>query len=113
MNLYTKRFIPTKRINEFKDCKTNRYYCFESCLDLLNSLDSENEILKSENRQLKVRLMVCEEQINEDERIQKLGSRLSIATQLLKQFELYDVFIDKLEDVEEIHHWSKEDVGDF
>lgn len=48
----------------------------------------------------------------QDERIQKLESRLSIATQLLKQFKLYYIFMDKLEDVEEIHHWSKEEVQD-
>lgn len=46
----------------------------------------------------------------QDERIQQLESRLSIATQLLKQFKLYYIFMDKLEDVEEIHHWSKEEV---
>ncbi len=72
LNLYTKRFIPTKCINEFKDCKTNRYYWldhegnFEGCLELLNLLDCENEVLKSENRQLKGRLMVYEEQIKGD-----------------------------------------------
>lgn len=59
LNLYTKRFIPTKCINEFKDCKTNRYYWldhegnFEGCLELLNLLDCENERLKFENRELK------------------------------------------------------------
>ena len=63
LNLYTKRFIPTKCTNEFKDCKTNRYYWldyegnFEGCLELLNLLDCENELLKSENRQLKSRLI--------------------------------------------------------
>lgn len=72
LNLYTKRFIPTKCTNEFKDCKTNRYYWldhegnFEGCLELLNLLDCENEVLKSENRQLKGRLMVYEEQIKGD-----------------------------------------------
>ena len=72
LNLYTKRFIPTKCTNEFKDCKTNRYYWvdhegnFEGCLELLNLLDCENELLKSENRQLKVRLMEYEEQIKGD-----------------------------------------------
>ena len=66
LNLYTKRFIPTKCTNEFKDCKTNRYYWldhegnFEGCLELLNLLDCENEVLKSENRQLKGRLMEYE-----------------------------------------------------
>ena len=72
LNLYTKRFIPTKCINEFKDCKTNRYYWldhegnFKGCLELLNLLDCENELLKSENRQLKGRLMLYEEQIKGD-----------------------------------------------
>ena len=72
LNLYTKRFIPTKCTNEFKDCKTNRYYWldhegnFEGCLELLNLLDCENEVLKSENRQLKGRLMEYEEQIKGD-----------------------------------------------
>lgn len=72
LNLYTKRFIPTKCTNEFKDCKTNRYYWldhegnFEGCLELLNLLDCENELLKSENRQLKGRLMEYEEQIKGD-----------------------------------------------
>lgn len=69
LNLYTKRFIPTKCTNEFKDCKTNRYYWldhegnFKGCLELLNLLDCENEELKFENRQLKGRLMEYEEQI--------------------------------------------------
>ena len=69
LNLYTKRFIPTRCTNEFKDCKTNRYYWldhegnFEGCLELLNLLDCENELLKSENTHLKGRLMVYEEQI--------------------------------------------------
>lgn len=68
LNLYTKRFIPTKCTNEFKDYKTNRYYWldhegnFEGCLELLNLLDCENELLKSENRQLKSRLMEYEKQ---------------------------------------------------
>ena len=72
LNLYTKRFIPTKCTNEFKDCKTNRYYWldhegnFEGCLELLNLLDCKNEVLKSENRQLKGRLMEYEEQIKGD-----------------------------------------------
>ena len=72
LNLYTKRFIPTKCTNEFKDCKTNRYYWldhegnFEGCLELLNLLDCENEILKSENSHLKAKLMVYEEQIKGD-----------------------------------------------
>lgn len=72
LNLYTKRFIPTKCTNEFKDCKTNRYYWldhegnFEGCLELLNLLDCENELLKSENSQLKGRLMLYEEQIKGD-----------------------------------------------
>ena len=72
LNLYTKRFIPTKCTNEFKDCKTNRYYWldhegnFEGCLELLNLLDCENEVLTSENRQLKGRLMEYEEQIKGD-----------------------------------------------
>jgi len=72
LNLYTKRFIPTKCTNEFKDCKTNRYYWldhegnFEGCLELLNLLDCENEVLKSENRQLQGRLMEYEEQIKGD-----------------------------------------------
>ena len=72
LNLYTKRFIPTKCTNEFKDCKTNRYYWldhegnFEGCLELLNLLDCENEELKFENRQLKGRLMEYEEQIKGD-----------------------------------------------
>lgn len=72
LNLYTKRFIPTKCTNEFKDCKTNRYYWldhegnFEGCLELLNLLDCEKEVLKSENSQLKGRLMVYEEQIKSD-----------------------------------------------
>ena len=72
LNLYTKRFIPTKCTNEFKDCKTNRYYWldhegnFKGCLELLNLLDCENEVLKSENRQLKGRLMEYEEQIKGD-----------------------------------------------
>lgn len=66
LNLYTKRFIPTKCTNEFKDCKTNRYYWlnhegnFEGCLELLNLLDCERELLESENRQLKGRLMEYE-----------------------------------------------------
>lgn len=69
LNLYTKRFIPTKCTNEFKDCKTNRYYWldhegnFTGCLELLNLLDCERELLESENRQLKGRLMEYEEQI--------------------------------------------------
>jgi len=72
INLYTKRFIPTKCTNEFKDCKTNRYYWldhegnFEGCLELLNLLDCERELLESENRQLKGRLMEYEEQIRGD-----------------------------------------------
>ena len=72
LNLYTKRFIPTKCTNEFKDCKTNRYYWldhegnFEGCLELLNLLDCANEALKSENRQLKGRLMEYEIQIKGD-----------------------------------------------
>ena len=72
LNLYTKRFIPTNCTNEFKDCKTNRYYWldhegnFEGCLELLNLLDCENELLKSENLQLKGRLMEYEEQIKGD-----------------------------------------------
>ena len=72
LNLYTKRFIPTNCINEFKDCKTNRYYWldhegnFKGCLELLNLLDCENEVLKSENRKLKGRLMEYEEQIKGD-----------------------------------------------
>lgn len=72
LNLYTKRFIPTKCTNEFKDCKTNRYYWldhegnFKGCLELLNLLDCENELLKSENRQLKGRLMLYEEQLKGD-----------------------------------------------
>ena len=73
LNLYTKRFIPTKCTNEFKDCKTNRYYWldhegnFEGCLELLNLLDCERELLKSENRQLKSKLMEYEEQIKGDD----------------------------------------------
>lgn len=73
LNLYTKRFIPTKCTNEFKDCKTNRYYWldhegnFEGCLELLNLLDCERELLESENRQLKGRLMEYEEQIGDVE----------------------------------------------
>ena len=72
LNLYTKRFIPTKCTNEFKDCKTNRYYWldhegnFTGCLELLNLLDCENERLESENRQLKGRLMEYEEQLKGD-----------------------------------------------
>ena len=72
LNLYIKRFIPTKCTNEFKDCKTNRYYWldhegnFEGCLELLNLLDCERELLESENRQLKGRLMEYEEQIKGD-----------------------------------------------
>ena len=64
LNLYTKRFIPTKCTNEFKDCKTNRYYWldhegnFKGCLELLNLLDCERELLESENRQLKSRLLL-------------------------------------------------------
>lgn len=66
LNLYTKRFISTKCTNEFKDCKTNRYYCldhegnFKGCLELLNLLDCERELLESENRQLKGRLLLYE-----------------------------------------------------
>ena len=66
LNLYTNRFIPTKCTNEFKDCKTNRYYWldhegnFEGCLELLNLLDCEKELLESENRHLKGRLMLYE-----------------------------------------------------
>ena len=66
LNLYTKRFIPTKCTNEFKDCKTNRYYWldhegnFKGCLELLNLLDCERELLESENRQLKGRLSLYE-----------------------------------------------------
>lgn len=72
LNLYTKRFIPTKCTNEFKDCKTNRYYWldhegnFTGCLELLNLLDCEREVLESENRQLKGRLMAYEEQLKGD-----------------------------------------------
>ena len=64
LNLYTKRFIPTNCTNEFKDCKTNRYYWldhegnFKGCLELLNLLDCERELLESENRQLKGRLLL-------------------------------------------------------
>ena len=64
LNLYTKRFIPTKCTNEFKDCKTNRYYWldhegnFMGCLELLNLLDCERELLESENRQLKGMLLL-------------------------------------------------------
>lgn len=79
LNLYTKRFIPTKCTNEFKDCKTNRYYWvdhegnFKGCLELLNLLDCENEVLKSENRQLKARLMECSDKIwKEYEKREKL-----------------------------------------
>ena len=66
LNLYTKRFIPTNCTNEFKDCKTNRYYWldhegnFKGCLELLNLLDCERELLESENRQLKGRLLLYE-----------------------------------------------------
>lgn len=73
LNLYTKRFIPTKCTNEFKDCKTNRYYWldhegnFKGCLELLNLLDCERELLESENRQLKGRLLLYEKQIKGDE----------------------------------------------
>ena len=73
LNLYTKRFIPTKCTNEFKDCKTNRYYWldhegnFMGCLELLNLLDCERELLESENRQLKGRLLLYEKQIKGDE----------------------------------------------
>ena len=73
LNLYTKRFIPTKCTNEFKDCKTNRYYWldhegnFKGCLELLNLLDCERELLESENRQLKGKLLLYEEQIKGDE----------------------------------------------
>ena len=72
LNLYTKRFIPTKCTNEFKDCKTNRYYWldhegnFEGCLELLNLLDCERELLKSENSHLKAKLMEYKEQIKGD-----------------------------------------------
>lgn len=67
LNLYTKRFIPTKCTNEFKDCKTNRYYWldhegnFEGCLELLNLLDCERELLESENSHLKAKLMDYED----------------------------------------------------
>ena len=63
LQLYTKRFIPTKCTNEFKDCKTNRYYWLDhegtvhGALEVLNLLDCENELLKSENQQLKIRIM--------------------------------------------------------
>lgn len=73
LNLYTKRFILTKCTNEFKDCKTNRYYWldhegnFMGCLELLNLLDCERELLESENRQLKGKLLLYEEQIKGDE----------------------------------------------
>ena len=72
LNLYTKRFIPTKCTNEFKDCKTNCYYWldhegnFNGCLELLNLLDCERELLESENRQLKGKLLLYEEQIKCD-----------------------------------------------
>ena len=72
LNLYTKRFIPTKCTNEFKDCKTNRYYWldhegnFEGCLELLNLLEFENELSKTENQQLKGKLREYEEQIKGD-----------------------------------------------
>lgn len=72
LNLYTKRFIPTKCTNEFKDCKTNRYYWldhegnFKGCLELLNLLDCDNELLKAENTRLKAILMEYEEQIKGD-----------------------------------------------
>lgn len=72
LNLYTKRFIPTECTNEFKDCKTNRYYWldyegnFKGCLELLNLLDCENEKLKFKNRQLKGRIMEYKEQIKGD-----------------------------------------------
>lgn len=73
LNLYTKRFIPTNCTNEFKDCKTNRYYWldhegnFMGCLELLNLLDCKRELLESENRQLKGRLLLYEEQIKGNE----------------------------------------------
>lgn len=57
---YTKRFIPTKCLNEFKDCKTNRYYWldhegnFESALELLNLMDCENEKLKQKIKELEI-----------------------------------------------------------
>ena len=69
LNLYTKRFIPTKCTNEFKDCKTNRYYWldhegnFKGCLELLNLLDCENEVLKSKNRGLQSELQIFKEDV--------------------------------------------------
>lgn len=49
----TKRFIPTKCIMEFKDCKTNHYYNlnnednFTGTIELLNILDYKNKQLKT------------------------------------------------------------------
>lgn len=69
---YTKRFMPTKCINEFRDCKTNRYYWldnednFTGALELLNLLDCENEQLKQENENLKSELNQFEPQLFND-----------------------------------------------
>lgn len=60
---YTKRFIPTKCTNEFKDCKTNRYYWldyegnFTGALELMNLLDCENEQLKQQIKDLRINVL--------------------------------------------------------
>lgn len=88
---YTKRFVPTKCIYEFRDCKTNRYYWldyednFTGALELLNLLDCENEQLKKdveffkgyredleevvvvENEKLKSEIIVLLKSINEND----------------------------------------------
>lgn len=68
---YTKRFIPTKCLNEFKDCKTNRYYWLdhegnlEGALELLNLMDCENEKLKQKIKELEIENEAQSDAINE------------------------------------------------
>ena len=67
---YTKRFIPTKCLNEFKDCKTNRYYWLdhegnlEGALELLNLMDCENEQLKQQKDKWKQQCIHFKEKLD-------------------------------------------------
>ena len=94
---YTKRFIPTKCLNEFKDCKTNRYYWLdhegnlEGALELLNLMDCENEKLKQfKDKVFKVideKIIECEKAVEEI----RLGEKDSyivkhdVASKILKE----------------------------
>lgn len=68
---YTKRFIPTKCLNEFKDCKTNRYYWLdhegnlEGALELLNLMDCENEQLKQQKDKWKQQCIHFKEMLDD------------------------------------------------